>query len=203
MRDHKRTYGIYIRAGILCAIIIILFLFLTLPYAEPEPYKLTKEVIGMVNEITTEIDKQIEPIDNDVRPKPPQVVIPATNPDEGIATITPTDLIEDIIPTKPSGPEIEIVPYYKVEIKPQPVYMPQVEYPSLALQAGIEGKTVVQMLVDIDGKVIDVQVIKSSGSTLLDEAAISAARKSIFTPARQRDRLVRVWVARTIEFKIK
>ncbi len=203
MRDHKRTYGVYLRAGILVAILIILTLFLSLPYAEPEPYRLTREVVGIINEIKMEIDKQTVPVDKTPRPKPPKAVIPADNPDEGITTITPTALIEDIIPTKPVGPDIEILPYQVVEIKPQPVYMPMPQYPSLALQAGIEGKTVVRMLVDVDGRVIDVQVIKSSGSSLLDESAVSAARNATFTPARQRDRLVRVWVARMIEFKIK
>ncbi|MGB9720004.1 MAG: energy transducer TonB [bacterium] len=203
MRDHKKMYGIYIRAGFLIAIGLIIAFFLTLPYAEPEPYKLKQEVVGIINEVTMQIDKQIEPIDNTERPKPQPAVTPADNPDDGVETINPTDLVENIIPTNPIGPDIEIVPYYKVEVKPQPISMPAPEYPPLAVKAGIEGKVVVKMLVDIDGSVIAVEIIKSSENQMLDESAISAAKKSKFTPAKQRDKSVRVWVVRQIEFKLK
>lgn len=203
MRDHKKMYGIYMRAGFLIAIGLIIALFLTLPYAEPEPYRLKQEVVGIINEIMIEIDKQTESIDNTERPKPPPAVTPATNPEDGVETINPTDLVENFIPTNPTGPDIEIIQYYKVEIKPQPISLPEPEYPPLAIKAGIEGKTVVKMLVDIDGSVIDVEILKTSGNPLLDEAAANAAKKSKFTPAKQRDRFVRVWVARMYEFTLK
>lgn len=202
MRDHKKMYGIYLRTSFLIAIGLLIVFFLTLPYAEPEPYKLKQEVIGIINEITMEIDKEIEPIDNTVRPKPQPSVAPAENPDEGVTTINPTDFVENIIPTTPTGPDIEIIPYYKVEVKPQPITMPPPVYPPLAAKAGIEGKVIVKMLVDIDGGVTAVEVIKSSGNPMLDESAIAAAKQSKFTPARQRDKLVRVWVVRQIEFKL-
>ncbi len=196
-------YGVYLRASFLIAIGLIIAFFLTLPYAEPEPYKLKQEVVGLINEITMQIDKQIEPIDNIERPKPPPAVTPGSNPDEGVETIDPTNLVENIIPITPTGPDIEIIPYYRVEIKPQPISMPAPTYPPLAAQAGIEGKVVVKMLVDIDGSVLMVEIIKSSGHQMLDESAIAAARQSKFTPAKQRDKLVRVWVVRQIEFKLK
>ncbi|MEO0190684.1 MAG: energy transducer TonB, partial [candidate division WOR-3 bacterium] len=203
MRDHKKMYGIYIRAGFLIAIGLIIALFLTLPYAEPEPYKLKQEVVGLINEITMQIENQIEPIDNIERPKPPPTVAAASNPDEGVETINPTNLVENIIPTTPTGPDIEVIPYYRVEVKPQPISMPAPIYPPLAAKAGIEGKVVVKMLVDIDGSVIAVEIIKSSGNQMLDQSAVEAAKQSKFTPAKQRDKLVRVWVVRQIEFKLK
>lgn len=202
MRNYKDSYGIYLRTSFLIAIGMLIALFLILPYAEPKPYKLSHEVVGIINEITMQIDKQIEEIDNTVRPKPPQVATPAENPDEGVNTIVSTIFIENIIPINPVGPDVEIVPYYKVEIKPQPISMPAPEYPVLAVKAGIEGKVVVKMLVDTDGSVIAVEIIKSSGNQMLDESAVSAAKQSKFTPAKQRDKFVRVWVVRQIEFKL-
>ncbi len=103
----------------------------------------------------------------------------------------------------PSGPDIEVVSYYKVEVKPEPINAPVPDYPDLARKAGIEGKAVVKMLVDIDGSVIEVQILKSSGNQMLDEAAIAAARRSKFTPAKQRDKLVRVWVSKPFDFKLE
>lgn len=185
MRDHKGTYGIYLRMSILLAIIIVIFLFLSLPYAEVEPYRMGQGVVGIINEITLQIDKQIEPIDNVERPKPPPVVKPADNPQEGEETITSTELIENIIPIEPTGPDIETIEYRKLEVKPKPITLPMPEYPEIAKKAGIEGKTVVKMLVDTTGSVIAVEIIKSSGNQLLDESAVKSASGSKFTPGRQ------------------
>jgi protein TonB len=59
------------------------------------------------------------------------------------------------------------------------------------------------MLVDIDGSVREVKILKSSGNQMLDQSALAAARKSRFTPARQRDKFVRVWVSRPFKFLLK
>ncbi len=202
MRDHKLMYGVYLRAGLLTSIILSILLFLFVPYAEVEPYKLKKEIVTMVEEISAEIEKYEEPPPVE-RPKVAVAASATEVSEEAVETIAQTEFREEIIRTQPTGPEIEIVPYYKVEVKPQPIYTPPPEYPELARKAGIEGKTVVKMLVDIDGSVIDVQIVKSSGNQMLDEAAVACARKTRFTPAKQRDKFVRVWVARSIDFRLK
>ncbi|HEX7319447.1 MAG TPA: energy transducer TonB [bacterium] len=203
MNDHKKQYGIAIRLAMLASTIITIMLFLCVPYAEPEPYKLKKEIITMVEEYTAEINKyKAEPPPAE-RPKVAVVVAPGEAADKEVETIAATDFNEDLIRTAPSGPDIEVVSYYKVEVKPQPLNAPIPEYPDLARKAGIEGKAVVKMLIDIDGSVIDVQILKSSGNQMLDEAALTTARKSKFTPAKQRDKLVRVWVSKLFEFKLE
>lgn len=203
MRDHKTMYGIYLRTGMLAAILLTIALFILVPYAEPEPYRLKKEIITMVEEITAEMAKYEAPPPVE-RPK---VAVAAVSADVGSEeiqeTIVATDFREDFIRTTPGGPEIEVVPYYKVEVKPQPVYSPMPDYPDLARRAGIEGTTVVKMLVEIDGSIIDVQILSSSGNQMLDEAALVAARRSTFTPARQRDKFVRVWVSRPFKFRLQ
>jgi len=119
-----------------------------------------------------------------------------------VETIAATEFKEDIIRTMPTGPEIEIVPYYKVEVKPKPVHIPKPKYPELARRAGIEGTTVVKMLVDIDGSIREVKILKSSGNQMLDQAALVAAKSAKFTPAKQRDKYVRVWVSMPLKFKL-
>jgi protein TonB len=61
---------------------------------------------------------------------------------------------------------------------------------------------VVKALVDIDGSIMDVQILKSSGNQMLDEAALAAARKWKFTPAKQRDKFVRVYVSIPVNFRL-
>jgi protein TonB len=198
MRDLKMMYGVYLRVGMFSSLIIVILVFLFVPYAEPEPYKLKAEVITMVEEITAEIEKYEEPPPKE-RPK---VAVEAESEviEEAVETIATTEFQEDLIRTIPTGPEIEIVPYYKVEVKPKPIYNPIPKYPELAKQAGIEGTTVIKMLVDIDGTVSEVKILKSSGNQMLDQAALVAAKQSKFTPAKQRDKFVRVWVSRPFRF---
>jgi len=203
MLDHKIMYGIYIRAGMLLGTVLTILMFLLVPYAEPEPYKLKKEIVTMVEEISAEMNKYEEPPPIE-RPKMAVAAVSGEGASEDVVeTIATTEFQEDVIRTTPSGPEIEVVPYFKVEVRPTPIFSPLPNYPELAKKAGIEGKAVVKMLVDTDGSIMEVQIVKSSGNQMLDEAAVAAARKSKFTPARQRDKLVRVWVSRPFDFKLE
>ena len=200
MRDHKELYGIYLRSSMFVSLTLIILAFLFVPTIEVEPYELRGEVITMVEEISSQMDKFEEP-PRDERPK---IAIEAPNEisEEVVETIAETIFRENIIKTTPTGPDIEIVPYYKVEVKPQPIAIPKPEYPPLAQQAGIEGQAVVKALVDTDGTIREVQILKSSGNQMLDEAALAAARKATFTPAKQRDTFVRVWVSIPMRFRL-
>lgn len=201
MRDHKMMYRIYIRVGMFSSLTLTILLFLFVPYAEPEPYKLKKEIITMVEEISAEMRKYEEPPPVE-RPKVAVAASEEVTDEEAVETIATTEFHEDLIRTTPTGPEIEVVPYYKVEVKPKPISIPTPAYPELAKRAGIEGQTVVKALVDVDGSIIEAAILKSSGNQMLDEAALSAARNAKFTPAKQRDKFVRVWVSIPIKFKL-
>ena len=76
-------------------------------------------------------------------------------------------------------------------------------YPEIAQEAGIEGTVVIQAFVDKKGKVTDTVVLKGIPNTGLDEAAITAIRKTKFKPAKQRDRDVGVWISIPVYFRLK
>jgi len=101
------------------------------------------------------------------------------------------------------GSEIDVVPFYKVEVKPEPVYLPNLEYPDLAKKAGIEGRVLVKMEIDIDGSVMDAQILQSSGNQNLDEVALNQARRCRFKPALQHQRPVRVWVSMPFDYRLQ
>ena len=94
------------------------------------------------------------------------------------------------------------VPFFKVEVKPQPINIPVPNYPEMVRTAGIEGQAVIEALLDLDGSVMDVRVIKSAGNQMLDAAASDAARRAKFTPAKQRDKPVRVWISIPYRFQL-
>lgn len=201
MKDHKSMHGIYLRAGMFTSLVIFTMLFAFVPYHAPEPYELSEDIVRIADTVFTYLDPIHEPPPPKERPKVAVQADPEYA-DSAVLTIAPSNLIENPITDRPQGPNIEIVPYYRLEVKPTLVKSTKPVYPDLARRAGIEGVTAVKMLIDIDGRVIEVEIIKSSGNALLDQAAVTAAHQHRFTPARQRDRLVRVWISRQFTFRL-
>ncbi|MCK4301384.1 MAG: energy transducer TonB [candidate division Zixibacteria bacterium] len=90
--------------------------------------------------------------------------------------------------------------FVKVDVLPEMIYQQQPEYPPLARKAAIEGAVWVKSLVDSDGNVVEVMLAKTSGSELLDKAALVAAEKNRFKPAVQDGKPVAVWVTFKVDF---
>ena len=61
-------------------------------------------------------------------------------------------------------------------------FMMKVEptYPQAALRAGIQGQVIVAVTIGTSGRMLASSIRSSSGSTLLDDAALEAARESTF-----------------------
>lgn len=62
---------------------------------------------------------------------------------------------------------------------------PLPRYPSAARRRGIEGTVLLEVLVSPQGQAEQVEILRSSGSSLLDEAAREAILRWRFTPARR------------------
>lgn len=106
-----------------------------------------------------------------------------------------------VISARDDIPEIgDYVPY---DIPPKPVVQKPPFYPPIATRVGMEGTTFVKMLLDLDGKVMRVAVVKSSGFPQLDTAAVKCVLDWKFSPAIQNNRPVRVWLGTNIKFKLK
>lgn len=85
--------------------------------------------------------------------------------------------------------------------QPTPLYGgTAVEYPLEMWDAGIEGETVLRVLVNAEGGVDRVEIIESSGVARLDSAAVAGARAMRFTPARRDGKRIPVWAEVPVEF---
>jgi protein TonB len=73
-------------------------------------------------------------------------------------------------------------------------------YPDMAREAGVDGSVLLRVLVGRDGRVHDVHVERSV--PMLDDAAIDAARRWVFTPALVDGHPIAVWVAIPIRFSL-
>src|SRR5699024_9863080 len=77
-----------------------------------------------------------------------------------------------------------------------------ITYPEMARRAGIEGRVIVQFIVNEQGKVEDPRVIRGIGGGC-DEEALRAVRKASFKPGRQRGKPVRVQYSLPVIFKLQ
>jgi TonB family protein len=68
------------------------------------------------------------------------------------------------------------------DVPPVPIVLPEPEYPSIAREAGIEGKVLVEAVVSAEGVVREVRGV--SGNAILLDAAVNAVWTWRFRPAR-------------------
>lgn len=151
------------------------------------------------------------------RPKPPatpEVPIPSEPellPENARIEWAVYNLPETPLPPPPPREATQedaftFVPYEK---PPQPVgglraFYRAIRYPSKALQAHLEGRVVVGVLIDGNGNIDKLQILKDSGLNVgFEEAALEAIRAIQWYPAQQRDRPVKVWVAVPVRFELE
>ncbi len=75
-------------------------------------------------------------------------------------------------------------------------------YPRIAKKEGWEGTVTLLVVVDVKGKPAEITVAKSSGHKILDNAAIHAVRKWIFSPAKDGNIPIRSSVKLPVHFSL-
>ncbi|MCB1874858.1 MAG: energy transducer TonB [Chromatiales bacterium] len=75
-------------------------------------------------------------------------------------------------------------------------------YPRSLRRRGIEGKVLVRAAVDIQGRCERVEIVRSSGYSLFDQAALEAVERWHFQPARRGERVVTAAVEIPIVFRL-
>ena len=78
-----------------------------------------------------------------------------------------------------------------------------INYPPMAAEDGVQGKVIVQFVVDKTGKVGEVKVVRSVDKDLDREAVRVCASLPKFTPGRQNGRPVSVWYTLPVSFKLQ
>ncbi len=78
----------------------------------------------------------------------------------------------------------------------------RIKYPEMARRAGIEGRVIVQFIVNEDGTIENPRVIRGIGGGC-DEEALKAVSQTKFKPGRQRGEPVRVQYSLPVIFKLQ
>lgn len=133
--------------------------------AAPGYAPLPAPVAGERGEEVSDVAKAPRPApDNDERPRLVETQPPAPPP---VAAAAPA--------ARPIAPG--------AFSQPQPISSPAPRYPARALRRGDQGTVLVSARISPDGVPLAVDVARSSGSRLLDRAAVDAVRRWRFRPA--------------------
>ncbi len=80
---------------------------------------------------------------------------------------------------------------------------PAPRYPAAALRKGIEGTCLIELAITVEGRVSNARLMRSSGSHLLDQAALRAVRRWRFRPATKLGHPVPARIEAPVEFKLR
>lgn len=140
----------------------------------------------------------------DAEVSPEQTFATQTEMSQHAAPVSDADLgagvqIEQDIRIDDDRPPDDFVPVEK-----QPIVVREVKpvYPELAQRAQMEGTVWVKIWVDKEGKARKVVVLKSDAE-IFNEAATTAAKQYVFTPAIMNNGPVAVWVSIAFRFKLR
>ena len=79
-----------------------------------------------------------------------------------------------------------------------------VKYPVIAQENGIQGRVICQFVVNRDGSIVDVEVVRSGGDPSLDKEAIRVIKSMPkWKPGKQRGKAVRVKYTVPVNFKLQ
>ena len=124
----------------------------------------------------------------------PSMAAPSTEVPEEVSQ-TPSHKAS-AAPTAADSASITVaVPMYKRN--------PLHEYPPLAIRRQYEGTVLLDVLVDEDGRVVDLKVARSSGYRILDRSALADVKQWRFEPARRGGRPFEMWVKVPVRYELR
>ncbi len=208
--DLRRDYYLYIQVGMVLALAILVTAF-NVSYDSRGDFQVQLEEQDVVEmEEIQQTEQEVTP------PPPPRPPVPLEVPNDEVVEDQEVDWdssldFEEELDTGPppaaeEEEEEEQEIFVAVEEQPELIggmqaLYDEVEYPDFARRAGIEGRVVVQFVVDEEGNVTDPRALSSPHSSL-EEEAIRAVSEMRFTPGKQRNRAVRVQMSLPVMFEL-
>jgi protein TonB len=213
--DLRSKHGIYVQAGMILALSMLIVAFRVNLENESEfQIEMVEQEVVQMEEIpqTEQVEKP---------PPPPRPPVPVEVPDDEVLEDDDLDLDamldldEEIVDLPPPPPDVveEEEPEIFVIVEDMPTMIPDntqgminlqrsITYPEIAKKAGVEGRVIVQFVVDEQGNVRDPVVVRGIGAGC-DEEAIKAVLDVKFRPGRQRGQPVQVKMSLPITFRLR
>lgn len=131
------------------------------------------------------------------RPKMPNRVSPSDIPATHINRPNPAHSGESASPPSSSSNDLAI------DSPLEPIYSPAPAYPRMARRFGLEGKVVLHVSIDRLGHPSEIKIRSSSGSRILDHAAVEAIRQWRFRIRTSTLHMAKEWIDIPVLFRLK
>ncbi|MFT4604582.1 MAG: protein TonB [Rhodothermales bacterium] len=210
--DLKKRYPLFVEIGMILTLSLLIVAFrLDMSAKSDFDVGLTEQETVQMEEIqqTQQIEKP---------PPPPRPPVPVEVPNDEILEDDDLDLdvsldidaaVELPPPPPPPADEVEEEPEIFVIVEQMPELVgglgelqKKIRYPEIAKKAGVEGRVIVQFVVNEQGRVENPVVVRGIGAGC-DEEALKAVRDARFTPGKQRGQAVKVKMSLPITFKLR
>lgn len=182
----------------------------------PYEFQAADEDDGMGDELVFEIPPEEEIPEEEPEAAPPPPVIEEIEIKEDDEEVDEIDLtsIEDEVEEVPEEEEVEIVAEPIADFaEVEPTFpggeaammswiQENIEYPQLAVEMGEQGKVFVQFVVNKDGSIQDVKVLRGVSDALDGEAKRVVRKMPKWTPGEQAGKKVRVRYTLPIQFRL-
>lgn len=211
--DLQRSYPIYVKVGLVLALLLLVLAFrVDIRRERGFEIVMQKQEVVHVEEIV-QTHQEMKPL------PPPRPPVPVEVPNDEIIETEPLNLDASLdqneslgVPSPPlpaPGPAEESEPEISMVVEERPQMSGEVEalqnavqYPEFAKKASIEGRVVVQFVVDEQGHVQSPQVTRGVHK-LLDQAALEAVQQMTFRPGKQRGKPVKVQRSLPVTFRLR
>ena len=214
--DLERKKMLFTQIGLVFALAVILLAFEWKSY-EKQELSILNRMVDDTPEEMVEITLQEKP---PPPPKPPQqtTVIEIVEDDVEIEDEIEIDveadeetIVEEYIPIDDEDEEEETQIFTVVESMPgfpggdgarMKYLASNIKYPTLARESGIQGRVFVTFVVETDGRVTDVKILRGIGGGCDEEAVRVIKNMPKWNPGKQRGKSVRVQFNMPILFKL-
>lgn len=216
--DLKKDYALFTQVGLVLSLLILI------AATNARWERGDVEVISLEQQEQIQMEEIIQTEQVQRPPPPPTPPVPIEVPDDteieeielsldaDLDIDRPVNLPPPPPPPAPTQPQREEEPDIFVVVEAMPEMIPNeqeamaalqrsIRYPEIARRAGVEGRVIVQFVVDEQGRVTDPVVVRGIGAGL-DEEAIRAVQTLRFRPGRQRGRPVKVQMSLPITFRL-
>jgi len=207
--DLRKYYPVILEIGLVLALaIFIVAVKVDLNSAPPQEYEMEEQEIVEMEEI--EITKHIE-----TPPPPPRPPVPVEVPNDEIIEDVEINIDAELTldgplsapPPPPQEEEEEEDFFVVVEEMPELIgglgeLQKKINYPEMARRAGIEGRVIIQFIVNERGEVENPRVVRGIGGGA-DEEALRVVSQAKFKPGMQRGKPVRVQYSLPIVFQLQ
>lgn len=191
-----------ISMGSVKAPINMTFSTVTLPEPEPQPEPKPKP--------KPEVEPPPEPEPEPPEPKKDTLVIPDPIPEpepeteeEIVEEEIPEPVVEQVVQSALEETEVEGLSDEPVFVsEPEIVNWTQPRYPRSAQRRNQQGVVMLEVMVDEDGKALNISVIESSGFDTLDRSAITAVENWEFKPQMRNNHFVQSRVHVPVAFQL-